>query len=215
MTAGLDGVIGLPTRLLLEDTAADGLGEMNGDIDRAGRQLATTAPHSVVYMCTAGSFKDGQDGNEAIKDRLRATTGCPRVTTTSEAVVDAMATLGLGSVAMLTPYDEDLTRREVDFLAGHEITVTDFKYRDIEDNLDRGALPPDESYRFALGMDYERADGIFLSCANVQAVEIVEQLEAQSGRPVVTSSQATVWKALRLAGVSERIPGYGTLLREH
>jgi maleate isomerase len=40
-------------------------------------------------------------------------------------------------------------------------------------------------------------------------------LEARTGKPVVTSTQATLWHVLRLAGVDAPIPGYGRLLRDH
>ena len=36
----------------------------------------------------------------------------------------------------------------------------------------------------------------------------------RAGKPVVTSSQATVWKSLRLAGVDDAVSGYGALLRD-
>ena len=215
ITAGMEGVIGCPTRLLIEDTDAAGLAEMNSGIDLAARQLATIVPDVVVYMCTSGSFKDGQDGNDAIKDRLRNITGCRQVTTTSEAVVDAMRTLKMRSVAMLTPYDKDLTEREVDYLAFHDIGVVDFQFRDIEDNLDRGSVRPDETYRNAVELNYSEADGIFVSCANIRVLEIIDSLEARCGRPIVSSSQVTVWKALRMAGVAEPISGFGTLFRDH
>jgi maleate isomerase len=165
-------------------------------------------------MCTSGSFKDGQDGNEEIKDNLRRITGCANVTTTGEAVIEGMKALGLKQTAMLTPYDEEITRREVDFLGFHGIGVPDFHYRDIEDNLDRGAIPPEDSLRHALDLDYASADGLFLSCANVPAIQVIDTLEERTGKPVVTSSQATVWKSLRLAGVEDSIPGYGVLLRD-
>ena len=215
MTAGLEGVIGCPTRLLIESTDANGMHQMNQAIDLAARELATVAPDAVVYMCTNGSFVDGRDGNQAIKDSLQNITGCHDVTTTSEAVIEALKALGIGRVAMLTPYNEDITQREVDFLAAHDIAVTDFQFRDIQDNLDRGSVPPEETFRHATKLDWEAADGIFLSCANIRVIEIIDSLEALARRPVVTSSQATTWKALRLAGVTEPIPGYGALLRDH
>ena len=37
----------------------------------------------------------------------------------------------------------------------------------------------------------------------------------QPVKPVVTSTQATLWHVLRLAGVDPPIAGYGRLLREH
>ena len=45
--------------------------------------------------------------------------------------------------------------------------------------------------------------------------DVVERIEAESGKPVITSTQATLWKLLRVAGVADRIKGYGQLLAEH
>ncbi len=215
MTAGLEGVLGMSARLLIEMTDVEGLGEMNAGIELAARQLATTRPDVAVYMCTSGSFKDGQDGNQAIKDTLGRLIPGAKITTTSEAVVEAMRALGLRRVAMLTPYDEEVTRREIDYLGWHGVSVTDFAFRDIEDNLNRGAVSPEESYHFASQLDLSDADGTFLSCANVRALEIIEELESQTGKPVVTSSQATTWRALRMAGVDTALEGFGALLRVH
>jgi maleate cis-trans isomerase len=43
-------------------------------------------------------------------------------------------------------------------------------------------------------------------------VGIIETLEADLGKPVITSNQAVLWRALRLTGVRQRIPGFGRLL---
>ena len=215
VTDSLDGIIGIPARLLLGYTDADALTGMNEGIDLAARQLATTSPDVAVYMCTSGSFKDGQDGNKAIKDRLAELVPGAKTMTTSEAIVRGIEAFGMRRVVMTTPYDEDLTHREVEFLAHHGVTVTDFHFRDIEDNLDRGDLPATEWLKYAKALDYSEVDGFFLSCGNVRTLDILDTLEAESGLPVVSSTQATIWMALRLAGIDDRIPGFGALLRDH
>ncbi len=214
VSRSLDGVIGIPARMLIEHTSAGGLTGMNEGIDLAARQLATTKPDVAIYMCTSGSFKDGQDGNRAIEKRLAALIPGARAMTTSEAVVRGLDALGMKRVAMTTPYDEDLTTRELGFLAHHGVTVTDFDFRDIEDNLDRGSLPAEEWLRYAKALNYADSDGFFLSCGNVQTLDIIERLENDTGLPVVSSAQATIWMALRLAGIQDSIAGFGSLLRE-
>ena len=94
VTDSLDGVIGIPARLLLGYTDADALNGMNEGIDLAARQLATTSPDVAIYMCTSGSFKDGQDGNQAIKDRLAELVPGAKTMTTSEAIVRGIKALG-------------------------------------------------------------------------------------------------------------------------
>jgi len=44
---------------------------------------------------------------------------------------------------------------------------------------------------------------------------VVAALEQTIGKPVITSTQATLWHALRLAGIKDLLPGYGRLLQEH
>ena len=65
---------------------------------------------------------------------------------------------------MLTPYNEDISSREVDFLASQGVHIIDYKFRDVEDNLDRGSLLPEESFHYASQLNFKEADGTFLSC---------------------------------------------------
>jgi maleate cis-trans isomerase len=55
---------------------------------------------------------------------------------------------------------------------------------------------------------------VFISCTGFAAIPIIEQLEADLGKPVVTSNQATFWAALRRAGLNDRVGGLGRLLKE-
>lgn len=211
ITRHLNGVIGVPARLLITKCDASGLASMNEQIELAANQLATCNPDMVVYMCTAGSFMKGNTGEAAIRELLFKLTGKPAMTT-SLAVLEALKRLQLRRVVMLTPYDEDLTRREITWLRDNDVEVTDFHFRNIPDNLDRGAQAPEESFSIVSRLNWREADGIFVSCANVRTLEIIEQLEQHTGKPVVTSSVATTWMALRTTGVQDTIEGFGRLL---
>src|SRR5262245_14261462 len=106
ITRGLDGVIGVPARLLITQCDAAGLAAMNEHIDLAARQLATCDCDVTIYMCTSGSFMDGNKGDEAIRARVQKLTGKPTMST-SQAVLTAMKRFKLKRVVMLTPYNED------------------------------------------------------------------------------------------------------------
>ena len=43
------------------------------------------------------------------------------------------------------------------------------------------------------------------------AVDIIEKVEAQINKPVITSNQAQMWSALRLAGINDNLKGFGQL----
>jgi maleate isomerase len=42
-------------------------------------------------------------------------------------------------------------------------------------------------------------------------MELIEKLEEELKKSVITSSQATMWRLLRLAHVDDEIKGYGKL----
>jgi maleate cis-trans isomerase len=42
---------------------------------------------------------------------------------------------------------------------------------------------------------------------------VIEALERELERPVITSNQAVLWKTLRAAEIEDRIEGFGRLLR--
>ena len=195
-----DGVIGISARMPVQTTDLAGLTEMNGHIASAVAQLVDADPDVVVYMCTSGSFLDGNVGDAGIRNRIESLTGKP-TTSTSLAVLTALESLDVSSVVLLSPYDHEIAEREVGWLVANGVSVVDHQHLDIRDNLKRGAFPPEQSLRHALALDWASADGIFLSCANIPYAEIVDDLGASTGRLVVTSSMATTWHALGMAGV--------------
>ena len=82
-------------------------------------------------------------------------------------------------------------------------------------------LPPEEAIQgkkieeYAKKLNYKKADAIFISCGGLRSLEIVEELENVVGKPVIVSNQAMFWNALRLAGIDDKIKGYGRLFLEY
>jgi maleate cis-trans isomerase len=63
------------------------------------------------------------------------------------------------------------------------------------------------------------AEGVLQTFGNLKPVEasierVLELLEQDLGKPAISSMQACLWHALRLAGIREPIHGFGRLLRE-
>ena len=74
-------------------------------------------------------------------------------------------------------------------------------------------MPANEWVETVKAMNDDRAEAYFLSCANIRAIEVIEDLEALLERPVLTSNQLVIWQALRLAGIDDALPGLGRLGR--
>jgi maleate cis-trans isomerase len=45
-------------------------------------------------------------------------------------------------------------------------------------------------------------------------MDAIERIERETGKPVISTSQASIWAALRAIGYSAGVSDYGRLLRE-
>ena len=71
---------------------------------------------------------------------------------------------------------------------------------------------PERAYRLARMVDAVEAEAVFLTGTGMPTLPVLEMLEQDLGKPVISSASAMMWHALRLAGVRQPIPGYGRLL---
>jgi arylmalonate decarboxylase len=58
------------------------------------------------------------------------------------------------------------------------------------------------------------AEGLLISCGGLRTLGVAQPLEARHRVPVVASTQAAFWAALRLVGESGHFAGHGRLLEE-
>jgi maleate isomerase len=70
----------------------------------------------------------------------------------------------------------------------------------------------ERAYRLGRSVDIPEAEAVFLSGTGMPTVPALEMLEADLGKPVISSNSAMMWHALRLCGVRQPIAGYGRLL---
>jgi len=89
----------------------------------------------------------------------------------------------------------------------------DIQGLNLETGIEFGTVTPGYWRKFALEIDRPDADAIFLSCGGIRALEVVQEIEDITNKPVVTSNQAQMWSCLRRAGIPDRIEGFGRLFQ--
>jgi maleate cis-trans isomerase len=183
------------------------------DIAAKAGELTPAGVDVVAYACTAGSMVTPPD---ALCQAASALAGVP-IVTTAAAIVAALRSLGARRLSIATPYHDALNDHEVAFLeaAGFEVLAIA--------GLGIGANGPSDYPRIARTpleavKEHARAvfvhgsDALLITCTDFPTLPLIEPLERELGVPVVTSNQATLWEALRTAGLSDRIAQAGTLL---
>ncbi|MGC1442291.1 MAG: hypothetical protein WA888_16930, partial [Burkholderiaceae bacterium] len=159
---------------------------------RAALDLRTTQPDLLVFGCTSAGSLGGLSYDRAIAERLASICGCQTVGVISS-VTAALDAGGLQKVAVLTPYNEDLTDAVAGSVreSGREVVIA--KGMGIVDNVATGEVTPAEVIAFAReAVGDSQVDGLFFSCTNLRSLEAVPDLEREFGLPVVTSNRATL-----------------------
>jgi len=180
-----------------------------------GTAAATILPDGsldvVCYACTSGSLVIGE---ERVFHELN--TGAPNAKATSliTSVIRALNAFGSSRLAIATPYLDEINRMEADYLKYAGFETINIQGMNIERDSDMVKVAPDFIKEFAQAADRADADTLFISCGALRSLDIVEELEQAVGKPVITSNQAMIWDTLRLAGIDDKIEGYGRLFRE-
>lgn len=204
------GVSFYVTRLALRGTSEAELLNMIDGVEDAAGLLADARVDAIVFHCTAVTTFSPSAG-AAIRDRIKAATGIPGLVT-SDALVAACAQLGLRRITLLSPYTEPTHRREIAFIRNLGIDVVSDATLALDTNEEMARVRPEALAAWALTQRDDRAEGYFLSCTALRTAEVIEFLEGEIEKPVITSNQIMVWHALRSHQVGPAREGFGRLM---
>jgi maleate cis-trans isomerase len=155
-----------------------------------------------LYACNASSFMQGRAWHDDFLSRFEAAAGIPSESATS-VVVKLIAHRRLQNVVLVTPYPEWLLDPLRRFFSDSGIGVAHVVGLGLEPpEINR--LGPEGSYRAAIAADRAEADGLFILATNFRTLEILPLLEAELGKPVMSTNQALMWAAKRRLGLPER-----------
>ena len=207
----------LSSRMMLGgDNGLEALLEMEKNSSRAVEELASAGVDSIAYCCTVSGAQRGLAKDREFCEDMERQFGTP-VTSTMLAAAEALQHLGIRRVVLTSPYPHSYHEAESRFLSEAGIETVSALGMGFQAAAEFAAVPPDEIYRFCLEAWQQSdgdADGLFISCMNMDAMAAAQALEDAIGKPVVTSHTATLWRALALAGIDEPVQGYGRLLAE-
>lgn len=164
---------------------------------------------AIVYACTAGSIAIG---NAAIAEAFGAAKpGVPIVTPVS-AARDALTALGARRISIFTPYLIETSRPMFSYFTAQGFNVLNLDCLGLEDDRQMARISPESLVEGACAAIRDEAEALFISCTALRSAGVAAQIESRIGRPVVTSNQACVWRALRHCGIDTQMDGYGRLL---
>ena len=179
-------------RMFLGETTAESERIMVREyVPRAVADIASIRPDVVAFACTSAGAVLGAEGERQLIEGIARDTGAA-VVSTNDAVGACIARHNPSSVAVITPYIDELNAAIRAGLEKRGLRVAGISGLGLTDNLDIGAVSPRQILELAerelAGLEF---DLLFVSCTNFRAFEAREALAQRFGVPVVTSNQAT------------------------
>lgn len=200
------------TRIPMSTPTYDSLSHMADSVEEASKLLEDARVDIIAFNCTIGSLIRGKGYDQEIIKRINQATGITATTTTT-AVLAGLRALGIIKFILISPYTELLHQREKAFLETEGFQLLNDRWLGLSDCFQQHEMGPLRWYEMIKAMQEPQCEGYFISCGGIRVVEIIQRLETDLGKPVITSNQALIWHCLRKIGLQEPIEGFGRLLK--
>jgi maleate isomerase len=197
------------------------------DLLRGARQFAAMRLQAVTLAHSSSSLVGGKGWDAAAVASLAPVLGTPFVTTNGLDIDAALRAMHVRRPFLVLPpwFNDDTVAAGLRYYADHGFETAGHlrydpgrKWRD---------LPPGELVGQGAGFEQEveplyaqirascppAADGVLIAGTGFRCAAILEALEQDLQRPVISANQASLWHCLRAAGVRTAVEGYGALLR--
>jgi len=173
--------------------------------------LASVEPDVIVLAHTATSYILGPKGERELTARMEKLTGIPFISALGSAV-KAFEVLGIKKISVGTAYDQALTQKGKTTLEAHGLQVLHAEcLPHVKCIFDE---PEKRVYSLAKSANRAQSQAVFLSGVGLPTIGLLEALEDDLNKPVISSCSAMMWNALRVAGVGSPVFGFGGLLED-
>lgn len=205
------GVKFLAEGLAFKGMTIDGYDEAVPRIVPAALKLKAQGATAISIMGTSLTFYKGAAFNQELIDRVHQATGLP-TTSMSNGIVDGLKVAGAKKVAVATAYTDIVNATLERFLKESGFEVVMIKGLNLINAL--GAVTQEQLFDFSAGVyaAAAKADTLLVSCGGLKTIDLLVPLEGKCKVPVVSSTPHALMNAVRLAGVSPRAMGYGSVL---
>ena len=173
---------------------------MSENLPAAAGLLPRAAEFDVVgYGCTSGSAVIGA---AEIAELVGSACDTKQVTEPLSSLLAICAARGVGRLAFLWPYVAGVSQTLREALGRRGVETPVFGTFDEVEDARVARISPISIRDAAIELGRSsKVDGVFLSCTNLQTLDVLGEIEAAVGKPVFSSNQVLAWNMARLAGV--------------
>lgn len=214
-TAALPPAVSLHTgRVSYRDITPEEQDRCVLELEQESRKLGDAEVDVIVFAATAPTLAKGKGYDHVLIRRMEDAAGRP-ATTAATAFVDALRALGVGKIALAQPWSKTMEKPMVAFMQAHGFDIVHSETVGIVSGVELGRIGPDAAYDLGRKADRAEAEALVMPGGNWIAMPMIERLERDLGKPVLCNNAVSIWAGLRLMKLTDSVPGYGRLLRDH
>jgi maleate isomerase len=192
------------------------MANIRATMEDAARAVMTCQPHRLVLGMSSETFWDGLEGSKRLMARMTEVAGGAPVTTGAEAIRAALgAYSNIRRIAVITPYmpvGDAQVRRFFDD-CGFEIVA--LKGLKCSSPVQIAHVGEKQLRDAIIALDDPGVEAIVQVGTNLAMARLASIAEFWLDKPVIAINTAIYWHALRQSGLTDRVPGFGSLLSEH
>jgi maleate isomerase len=200
-------------RMRLNNVDAESTLRIVQEIETESQKLADADVDVIIFPATAPSSRNGPGYDEELIKRISAASGKP-ATTASTALLAALRVLSVKRIVLGAPWSDSVNQSVTAFLEANGVKVLAQEALGLVRNLEIGLLDAQTAFDVGRSVNRAEADAVMLACGNWSTFSIVDRLERDLGKPVLTTNLVTLWHALKMMG-TRPLDGPGVLLRRH
>lgn len=195
----------------------------NQDVDQfqtqkmvdAAALLSDGGLDAILWNGTSGSWTGkGFEADVTLCEEIRRLTGVA-ASTSSLAQADVLRHYGIKRFGLAVPYVEEPTRKIIETYEKQGFSVVKSARLEETENVVIGNTPFARIKQLLRDADAPDAECIVVACTNLPATVVLDEMEAELGKPIFDSIAVTLWKALQMTGIDVPLHGWGKLLRDN
>lgn len=179
----------------------------------AAQQLADARMHAIAWNGTSAAWS-GFEQDEVLCAAIRRQFGVPATASMMalNAILDATHAKRF---ALVTPYLDEVQEKIVANYVACGYTIVAERHLGISENFAFSEIQAPEISGMVRAVAAAQPDAIMIVCTNLNAAQLVDELERELHIPIYDSLSAVVWHALKLAGIAPApITGWGRLFQQ-
>jgi maleate isomerase len=179
----------------------------------AAMLLADARMHAICWNGTSASWL-GLGRDRDLCAAITRATRTPAISATL-ATYDVLKRAGARRLGLVTPYLDEVQAKIVDQFARQGFDVSAERHLGLADNFAFAEVPARDVAEMIRAVADQGCDAALVLCTNFCGAPVAAALEAETGVLVIDSVAASVWGALRAAGLSTApLHGWGRMFQD-